>query len=121
MKTYTKQQLVRIIVISVAIAIVNCIVMFATGMWELSGNSVGYLLIMIPMSLVCLPLSFMSLFFLSMRKFIVGFIAPIPVLSSFIEYFKGLGRAVLAIIALIKGKDSFTFNKYGVDKDENDE
>lgn len=64
----------------------------------------------------CLPISFMSFFFINWKKAIIGMVAPIPVLSYCIACFKGLGYTFGALIALIRGKESYTFNKYGVAK-----
>lgn len=121
MKTYTKEQIIKQLIISAVLAAIACVVMLVSGLWDLSGMPIGGLLIAIPMAMICLPISFMSLIYMNWKKAIIGFIAPIPILSYWIEAFKGIFRAFGAIFSLIRGKDLYTFNKYGVDESEYEE
>ncbi len=101
-------------------AIVTLIVMLATGLWDFSTESIGFTIIMIIAVFALMPISFMSIFFINWKKALIGMIAPIPVLSYCIHCFKGLWKTFLALIALIRGKEEFTFNKYGVKINEDD-
>lgn len=121
MKTYTKEQIIKQLIIGTVLSVIACIVMLASGIWESSGMPIGGLLLMIPIAIVAFPIGFMEIFYVNWKKAIIGIIAPIPMLSFSIELFKGLGRAYCAVFALIRGKDSYTFNKYGVDKNSNEE
>lgn len=118
MKTYTKKQLITMLIIGGVLAVITLIVMLATGTWDFDGQSIGATLLLILGVFTLMPISYMSLCFINWKKAIIGFVAPIPVLSYCIEGFKGIGYAFGALIALIRGKDSFTFNKYGVDKND---
>lgn len=118
MKTYSKQQLIKQLIISGVLAVATLVIMLVAGLWDFSSESIGYTLIMMVGMFTLLPFSYMSLFYVDWKKAIIGMVAPIPVLSYCICMFKGMGFAFLALISLIKGKEDFTFNKYGVDDAE---
>lgn len=118
MKTYSKKQIIRQLIISGVLAVATLIIMLITKVWDFSTASIGYTLIMMVGMFTLLPFSYMSWFYVHWKKAIIGMVAPIPVLSYTICMFKGMGFAFLALIALIKGEEEYTFNKYGVDDAE---
>lgn len=118
MKTYSKQQIIRQLIISGVLAVATLIIMLISKLWDFSSESIGYTLIMMVGMFTLLPISYMSIFYVDWKKAIIGMVAPIPVLSYCICMLKGLGFVFLALISLIKGKEEFTFNKYGVDDAE---
>lgn len=111
MKTYTKKNLITKLVISVAVSIIAIIVMYATGLWNFEGESMLYAIIMIFASLIFMPFGVYSCFFIRWGKALSGILFPIPVVSYMLECFKGLIPAALSIVALIKGKETFTYGK----------
>ncbi len=83
----------------------------AMGLFALIMNlgnfSLLMLIIMALLTIILFPFEIMA-FFLNGKNIFKGLIAPIPVLSFILEYFKGLGRAFVAFVwmlkAMIKGE-----------------
>ncbi len=116
MKTYTKKQITKQLIIGGVLSVITLIVMLATGIWDIADQPIGGTILLILGVFTLMPISYMSFFYINWKKALIGMIAPIPVLSYCIACFKGLGYTFMALITLIKGKDNYTFNKYGVDK-----
>lgn len=60
--------------------------------------------------LVCYPVIFLGLSF-NWKKFLLGYIAPIPILSAIIQYIKAIGYGIKAVVAILKKKDSVVIGK----------
>lgn len=111
MKTYTRKNLITKLIISVVAAVVTLIVMFATGLWNFEGESMLYLIVMIPAFLVVLPFSYYSGFFVNWKKAFSKMLFPIPLISYLIECCKGFVPAAKSIVAIIKKQETFTYGK----------
>ena len=61
-------------------------------------------------SFVCYPIIFLGLSF-NWKKFLLGYIAPIPILSAIIQYIKAIGYGIKAVVAILKKKDSVVIGK----------
>lgn len=118
MKTYSKKQIIKQIIISAVIALITFIALMVSGLWSFSDSSIGYTIIMAVAIFTLFPIGFMSFFYIDWKRAIIGMIAPIPVLSYVICCCKGMFFTFCALFSLIRGKEEYTFNKYGVEKAE---
>lgn len=101
MKRYTREKLIRIYIVSAVLGAISFFVGWFASIG--AGYNVLQLLILVPFSIAALPVSFCALR-LNLKKILIGMIAPIPILSCFIEYTKGLVYAVKALICIFKHK-----------------
>ena len=107
MKVYTREALIRRLKISMVIGLILDLAMlaFEIAMPILAGIefTIGILLMCV-LVLLCAPILGFCCFGMSFNfgKTMLGMIAPIPILSMFIEYFKGLYYGVKAIIVIVK-------------------
>lgn len=113
MKEYTREQLLKRFKICSILGIFFALVM-SIGPLVIAGDfSIGVLLMYAGIFLVmfiCYPIIFLGLSF-NWKKFLKGYILPIPILSAFIEYIKSIVYGIKAVIAIIKKKDVFVVGK----------
>ncbi len=107
MKHYTNEKLKKIFIICGILGVITFIPLLILGSAE---GDFGFYLLLTPLFLPCLIISYASLIFMNWKKAIIGVVFPIPVLSYMIETFKGVWKAIKAFIALIRRKD-FSFEK----------
>lgn len=68
---------------------------------------------------VCYPVIFLGLSF-NWKKFLLGYIAPIPILSAIIQYIKAIGYGIKAVVAILKKQDSVVIGKKVIEETEED-
>lgn len=102
MKRYTREKLIRIYSVCAVLGAISFFVAWFAS--KDAGYNVLQLLILVPFSIVGLPVSFCAMR-LNLKKILIGMIAPIPILSGLIEHAKGLVYAVKALICIFKHKD----------------
>lgn len=107
MKEYTRAQLIKLlkasIVLSIPFIILYFVSMFSTSDDKSISSILPYMLGAVIGS-PFVPFVMMG-FLMNFKKILIGFIAPIPILSYFIEWFKGVVWAVKGIIFIIKTKN----------------
>ena len=101
MKRYSREKLIRIYIVCAVLGVISFFV--AWGVSKVDYN-MWQLLILVPFSIVGLPISFCALF-LNFKKIIIGMIAPIPIISWFIEGCKGIVYAIKALICIFKHQE----------------
>lgn len=112
MKEYTRKSLITRFIISAVIGdgfvvgFVIAMLIVGDGASFFDGN-IAVLIPVFLFAIMAMPLEVMS-FMLNFKKIMVGFIAPIPIISSLIEYFKGMFYAVKAFISILKKEETFT-------------
>lgn len=110
---YTKEQLLKRFKICCILGLIISIAMVAINfsiMEEITVASVFTFAVVFLISFVCYPVIFLGLSF-NWKKFLLGYIAPIPILSAIIQYIKAIGYGIKAIIAILKKKDSVVIGK----------
>jgi len=105
MKVYKRKTLTIMLIISAVLMLAYLIaLMVMSGGLSAFGSDLGFALIMLIGGIPAGTLGTMATI-LNFKKSLIGFIAPIPVLSFFIEFVKGIIYSVKAIIVIIKKKD----------------
>ena len=99
MKVYKNSTLKKIWIVSAVLGVAGYIPVII-----LDGGESLYIL-MTPIMLPALIIGIGSFAFINWKKAIIGFIAPIPVISYIIEGFKGIFHAFRSLVALFKKKD----------------
>ena len=79
-------------------------------------DSVLYVILMVFFGIVILPIEFTG-FIINIKKILIGFIAPIPILSNLIETIKGFVYGVKALICIIKREDALVIGSPDNDSD----
>lgn len=115
MKTFTRKKLTTMFIISVVIGIAAIIALIIVG--GLMEESIGMALILLVAAVIVFPFEIMG-FLLNWKKILIGFIAPIPIVSYLIEWLKGTIYAVKAFISILKKQETFTI---GHPAEENEE
>lgn len=93
------------LIVSIAMVAVNFYYMGTISVAAVVEYAVVFLI-----SFICYPVIFLGLSF-NWKKFLLGYIAPIPILSALIQYFKAMGYGIKAVIAILKKKDSVVIGK----------
>ena len=105
MKIYTNEKLKKIYKVCAILGAILTIAIFAIQ--PIIGNNdipiIGYIL-GVPFSFICQPFG-MAAFVFNWRRIIRGYIAPIILVSAFIEFFKGYFVAIKAFVAMLKHQD----------------
>ena len=94
-------------IVSAVLSVIQIVVMMILGGGGISafGDSIFVALFVLIGGIALLPFVWMSML-LNWKKILIGFIAPIPILSSMKQmYFNGIIYAVKALIVIIKKKD----------------
>ncbi len=106
MKVYKRKTLITMFIVSVVLALVCVVAMvIVNGGLNGLGGSVGMALIILITALPFIPFEVMG-FLLNWKKILIGFIAPIPLISYLKQWLiNGTVCAVKALIVIIKKKD----------------
>lgn len=102
MRRFSRKTLLTIFVISCVLSVASLIVMFTVG--KTGSESVLYVVLMVFFGIVVLPIEFTG-YIINIKKILIGFIAPIPILSNIIETIKGFIYGVKALICIIKREE----------------
>lgn len=111
MKVYSRETLVKrlkiCMVLGAIVAVLTTVITFVAPLFlGLEEFTIGALLICV-YGILCAPVyafSFLSMSF-NFGKIMLGMIAPVPIVSMFIETFKSLYYGVKAIIVIVKKRD----------------
>lgn len=102
MKVYTREELVKRLKICTVIGLIMIPVFVATQIMIETPLIVTAGCVVL--GIVAFPFSVFAMSF-NFGKMMLGMIAPIPILSYFIEIFKGWGYAIKGLIVIFKNKD----------------
>lgn len=96
-------------IVAMIISVIPMCIMYVSAYGEIT---IGMLLICV-LTIVSSPIMGFCIFGMTFKfgKIILGVIAPIPLLSAFIEYFKGLYYGVKAIIVIVKKRDELVIGQ----------
>lgn len=116
MKVYTRKQLIKRLKICAVLGVVlSLISVFATvGLAVLAGEAtIADIMFSAGMFVFCAVVYTLNFFGLSFNfgKFVLGIIAPIPVISMLIENFKAYVYAIKGIIVIVKNREELTIGK----------
>lgn len=117
---YTREQLLKRFKISCILGLIISVAMVAINfsiMNEITVLSVLTYAGVFVVSAICYPIIFMGLSF-NWKKFLIGYIAPIPILSALIEYVKAMVYGIKAAIAILKKKESVVIGKKKIQVEE---
>lgn len=130
MKVYERKKLTTMFIVSAVLSVIVIVVtMIMGGGMSAFGDNLGFALISLVFAILLFPLVWMA-FLLNWKKILVGFVAPIPIVSYMKQwYFNGIIYAVKAFIVIIKKKDRLVIYdkkavidgeiEYEVEEDEN--
>lgn len=106
MKVYKRKTLTKMFIVSAVLALVCMIAMvILNGGLNGLGGSAGMALIILIIALPFIPFEVMG-FLLNWKKILIGFVAPIPIISYLKQWMiNGTICAVKALIVIIKKKD----------------
>lgn len=105
MKVYSRKKLIILLIVSAVLTLGYVIAtMIMSGGLAAFGSDLTVALIVFVCGIPAGTLGTMATI-MNLKKTMIGFIAPIPVLSSIIEIIKGLIYSVKALIVIIKKKD----------------
>ncbi len=110
---YTREQLLKRFKVSCVLGLIISVAMVAvafSAMGEMTVLTVLTYAGVFVVSAVCYPIIFLGLSF-NWKKFLIGYIAPIPILSALIEYVKAMVYGIKAAIAILKKKESVVIGK----------
>lgn len=114
MKVYSREQLIKRFKICVVLGVIMAIAMVAINLSGMLGDiSVGGVFmwaIALIIGLIAFPVWCLGVSF-NFGKMMLGLIAPIPLLSYFIEACKAYVYGIKAIIVIVKKKDSLVVGK----------
>ncbi len=96
---YAKLKVIYIVCAVIAVVGYIPVMLFAGSSYDL-----GFLVMATPLFLIAFYLGIIS-FVLNFKKTLIGIIAPIPILSSMIESFRGVWYAIKGLICLFKKQD----------------
>ena len=119
---YSRAQLLKRFKICCILGLIFSIAMVAINfsfMDEITVGSVFKFAAVFVGSFVCYPVIFLGLSF-NWKKFLLGYIAPIPILSAIIQYIKAIGYGIKAVIAILKKQDSVVIGKKVIEETEED-
>lgn len=125
MKTYTREQLLKRLKISIVLGVILALitVVATVGLAIVAGEgTVIDVIFGAGMGVFCALIFTLNFFGLSFnfRKFLLGYIAPIPILSAVIENLKAYIYAVKGIMVIIKHEDCLTIGSSNhSDEDDN--
>lgn len=117
MRRYSRKTLTTLFIVAAVLSVVQLIVMFALGAFNDMGASVTIPIIVL--SLPLLPLTWCGIF-LNWKKMLIGFIAPIPIISYLVETVKGYVYAVKGFVVLVKQKEALVIGDDDREMDNQD-
>ncbi|MGN0444516.1 MAG: hypothetical protein ACI4F5_07880 [Acutalibacteraceae bacterium] len=104
MRTIKRETLIKMYVVSLIIGLISIIaipiIQYTSG---LKSDSMQFVL-MIPLALIVFPIEICG-FIINWKKILKGFIAPIPIISYFIQYIVGTWYSIKGLIAIFKHTD----------------
>lgn len=112
MKEYSRKNVITKFIISTVIGEgAVAAMLIAGGGFSYFGDNVAVALPVLIFALLFMPFGIMSYFFMDWKKFLIGIIAPIPIISTFPPAFKALFYAFKAFISILKHEETFTVGK----------
>lgn len=123
MKVYTREQLIKRLKISVVLSVIFALISTAAmvGLAVLAGEAtvagIMFGAVTFVFETVVYSAQFLGLTF-NFRKFILGIIAPIPVVSMVIEGLKAYYYAAKALIVIFKQKDELIIGSPSEDSND---
>lgn len=114
MKVYTREALIKRFKVCMVLGVILDIVVIIANIALpiVAGVDIPVIVLLVSaLSLViCAPIfavCFLGMSF-NFKKILIGFIAPIPILSYCIECFKAIYYGIKAVIVIVKKQDQFT-------------
>lgn len=123
MKIYTREQLIKRLKICTVLGIILSLIsvfFIVVGAVIAEEATVADIMFSAGMFVFCAVVYTVNFFGLSFnfKKFLLGYIAPIPIVSAVIENFKAYVYAIKGIIVIVKNREELTI---GTPSDENDD
>lgn len=104
MRIVKRKALIKMYVVSLILGLISIVAILIIQSSSGNRSDLVQFVLMIPIAFIVFPIQFCG-FILNWKKILKGFIAPIPVLSYFIQFFVGIWYAIKGLIAIFKHTD----------------